>query len=59
MPSISTNYAYTHIFKEIAGPGIKTIIAGLTDGKLVLHFLDRLGIAVRNILSKFDMRWLC
>ncbi|TEB37948.1 T-complex protein 1 [Coprinellus micaceus] len=37
------------IFKEIADSGVK----------LALHFLNRLGIAVLKVLSKFDLRRLC
>lgn len=47
------------IFKEIADSGVKVIIAGSTVGELALHFLDRLGIAVLKVLSKFDLRRLC
>ena len=38
---------------------MKVIIAGSTVGELALHFLDRLGIAVLKVLSKFDLRRLC
>lgn len=47
------------IFKEIADSGVKVIVAGSTVGELALHFLDRLGIAVVKVLSKFDLRRLC
>ena len=38
---------------------MKVIVAGSTVGELALHFLDRLGIAVVKVLSKFDLRRLC
>lgn len=47
------------IFKEIADSGVKVIVAGSGVGELALHFLDRLGIAVVKVLSKFDLRRLC
>ncbi|KAI5122338.1 hypothetical protein M0805_002505 [Coniferiporia weirii] len=47
------------IFKEIADSGVKVIIAGSSVGELAMHFLDRLGIAVLKVLSKFDLRRLC
>ncbi|KAH8110559.1 T-complex protein 1 [Phellopilus nigrolimitatus] len=47
------------IFKEIADTGVKVIIAGSTVGELALHYLDRLGIAVLKVLSKFELRRLC
>ncbi|KAG5725280.1 putative T-complex protein 1 subunit theta [Termitomyces sp. T112] len=47
------------IFKEIADSGVKVIIAGSTIGELALHYLDRFGVAVLRVLSKFDLRRLC
>lgn len=44
---------------EIADSGVKVIVAGAGVGELALHFLDRLGIAVIKVLSKFDLRRLC
>ena len=35
------------------------IIAGSGVGELALHYLDRFGIAVVKVLSKFDLRRLC
>lgn len=34
-------------------------MAGAGVGELALHYLDRLGIAVIKVLSKFDLRRLC
>ncbi|KAF5354996.1 hypothetical protein D9756_005592 [Leucocoprinus leucothites] len=47
------------IFKEIADSGVKVIVAGSAVGELAMHYLNRLGIAVLKILSKFDLRRLC
>ncbi|KZV79390.1 T-complex protein 1 [Exidia glandulosa HHB12029] len=47
------------IFKEIADSGVKIIVAGNGVGDLALHYLDRFGIAVIKVLSKFDLRRLC
>ena len=47
------------IFKEIADSGVKVIVAGSTVGELALHYLNRLGIAVLKVPSKFDLRRLC
>lgn len=47
------------IFKEIADSGVKVIVAGSGVGELALHYLDRLGISVVKVLSKFDLRRLC
>jgi len=46
------------ILKEIADSGIKVIIAGSTVGDLAMHYLNRFGIAVLKVLSKFDLRRL-
>jgi T-complex protein 1 subunit theta len=47
------------IFKEIADSGIKIIIAGSSVGELALHYLNRFGITVLKVLSKFELRRLC
>lgn len=47
------------IFQEIATSGVKLIIAGSGIGDLALHYLNRQGIAVLKVLSKFDLRRLC
>jgi T-complex protein 1 subunit theta len=38
---------------------VKVIIAGSSVGELALHYLNRMGIAVLKVLSKFDLRRLC
>lgn len=50
---------FVQIVKEIADSGIKVIIAGSTVGDLALHYLNRFGIAVLKVLSKFELRRLC
>ena len=45
--------------KEIANSGIKVIVAGSTVGELAMHYLNRFGIAVIKVLSKFELRRLC
>jgi chaperonin GroEL (HSP60 family) len=47
------------IFQEIADAGVKVVIAGSTVGELALHYLNRMGITVLKVLSKFDLRRLC
>jgi T-complex protein 1 subunit theta len=47
------------ILKEIADSGVKVIVAGQTVGELALHYLNRFGIAVIKVLSKFELRRLC
>ncbi|EIW54079.1 T-complex protein 1 [Trametes versicolor FP-101664 SS1] len=47
------------IFQEIADSGVKVIIAGTSVGELAMHYLNRMGIAVVKVLSKFDLRRLC
>lgn len=45
--------------KEIHDVGIRVIIAGSTVGELAMHYLNRYGILVIKILSKFDLRRIC
>ncbi|KAI0263824.1 chaperonin Cpn60/TCP-1 family [Gloeopeniophorella convolvens] len=47
------------IFKELADSGVKIIVAGTSIGELALHYLNRNGILVLKVLSKFDLRRLC
>lgn len=46
------------IIEEIAATGVKCIIAGNQVGELALHYLNRHGIVVLKVLSKFDLRRL-
>jgi T-complex protein 1 subunit theta len=45
--------------KEIYDSGIRVIVAGATVGELAMHYLNRYGILVVKILSKFELRRLC
>jgi T-complex protein 1 subunit theta len=45
--------------KEIYDSGIRVIVAGATVGELAMHYLNRYGILVIKILSKFELRRLC
>lgn len=47
------------IFQEIADSGLKVLIAGSSVGELALHYLNRHGILVIKVLSKFDLRRVC
>lgn len=45
--------------KELYDAGIRVVIAGSTVGELAMHYLDRYGILVIKILSKFELRRIC
>lgn len=45
--------------KELHDSGIRVVVAGSTVGELALHFLNRYGILVIKILSKFELRRVC
>ncbi|KAI9843606.1 MAG: T-complex protein 1 subunit theta [Sclerophora amabilis] len=47
------------IIKEIHDSGVRVVVAGSTVGELALHYLNRFGILVIKILSKFELRRLC
>ena len=47
------------IIKELHDSGLRVIIAGSTVGELALHYLNRFGILVLKVLSKFELRRLC
>lgn len=47
------------IFSAIAASGVKVIVAGSTVGDLALHFLNRMGVAVLKVQSKFELRRVC
>ncbi|KXS21660.1 T-complex protein 1 [Gonapodya prolifera JEL478] len=44
---------------EIAASGAKVVVTGSGVGDLALHFLNRAGLMVVKVLSKFDLRRLC
>lgn len=47
------------IIKELHDSGVRVVVAGATVGELALHYLNRYGILVIKLLSKFELRRLC
>lgn len=47
------------VIKEISDSGVKVVIAGQGVGELALHFLDKYGLLVLKVPSKFDLRRIC
>lgn len=47
------------MMKEIADAGVTCIVAGAGVGELPLHYLNRYGILVLKVPSKFELRRLC
>ncbi|KXX83272.1 putative T-complex protein 1 subunit theta [Madurella mycetomatis] len=47
------------IIKELHDVGLRVIVAGSTVGELAMHYLNRYGILVIKILSKFELRRVC
>lgn len=47
------------IIKELHDSGLRVIVAGASVGELALHYLNRFGILVVKVLSKFELRRLC
>lgn len=45
--------------KELYDSGLRVVVAGATVGELAMHYLNRYGILVIRILSKFELRRLC
>ncbi|KAI5807078.1 chaperonin Cpn60/TCP-1 family [Geopyxis carbonaria] len=45
--------------KELHDSGLRVVVAGSTLGELALHYLNRHGILVIKVLSKFELRRLC
>lgn len=45
--------------KELYDSGLRVVVAGSTIGELALHYLNRFGILIIKILSKFELRRLC
>ena len=45
--------------KELHDSGMRVVVAGSTVGELAMHYLNRHGILVIKILSKFELRRLC
>ncbi|KAL2047229.1 hypothetical protein N7G274_001248 [Stereocaulon virgatum] len=48
-----------NIIKELHDSGLRVVVAGATVGELALHYLNRFGILVVKVLSKFEVRRLC
>ncbi|PWN40380.1 putative CCT8-component of chaperonin-containing T-complex [Ceraceosorus guamensis] len=46
------------IIRQIADSGVKVVVTGSTVGELAMHYLNRFGILVIKILSKFELRRL-
>jgi len=47
------------IVSELHDSGLRVLVAGSTVGELALHYLNRAGILVLKVLSKFELRRLC
>ena len=47
------------IIKELHDSGLRVVVAGSTVGELALHYLNRFGILVIKVLSKFELQRLC
>ncbi|KAK4459487.1 chaperonin Cpn60/TCP-1 family [Cladorrhinum samala] len=47
------------VIKELHDVGIRVVVAGSTVGELAMHYLNRYGILVIKILSKFELRRVC
>jgi T-complex protein 1 subunit theta len=47
------------LIKSVADTGVKVLVAGSGIGEMALHYLNRAGILVVKVLSKFDLRRLC
>ncbi|KAK4561809.1 T-complex protein 1 subunit theta [Recurvomyces mirabilis] len=45
--------------KELHDSGMRVVVAGATVGELALHYLNRFGLLVIKVLSKFELRRLC
>ncbi|KAI9767994.1 MAG: T-complex protein 1 subunit theta [Geoglossum simile] len=45
--------------KKLHDSGLRVVVAGSTIGELALHYLNRYGILVIKVLSKFELMRLC
>ena len=45
--------------KELHDSGLRVVVAGSSVGELALHYLNRFGILVVKVLSKFELQRLC
>lgn len=48
-----------NIIKELHDSGLRVVVAGSTIGELAMHYLNRYGILVIKVQSKFELRRLC
>jgi T-complex protein 1 subunit theta len=47
------------LIQSVADTGVKVVVAGSGYGEMALHYLNRAGILVIKVLSKFEIRRLC
>ena len=47
------------MMKEIADMGVECVVAGAGVGELALHYLNRYGVLVLKVPSKFELRRIC
>ena len=45
--------------KELHDSGMRVVVAGTSVGELALHYLNRFGMLVIKVMSKFELRRLC
>jgi T-complex protein 1 subunit theta len=45
--------------KAVADAGVKLVVAGGAVGEMAMHFLEKYGIMVLRVPSKFDLRRVC
>ncbi|KAH6687322.1 T-complex protein 1 subunit theta [Plectosphaerella plurivora] len=45
--------------KELHDVGLRVVVAGSTVGDLAMHYLNKYGILVIKVLSKFELRRIC
>lgn len=48
-----------NVIKELHDSGLRVVIAGSTIGELAMHYLNRYGILVIKVQSKFELRRIC
>lgn len=48
-----------NVVKELHDSGMRVVVAGSSVGELALHYLNRAGILVIKVMSKFELRRLC
>merc|ERR1712224_1179370 len=47
------------VMKEIANSGVKVIVTGSSIGEITHHFLEKYGLMIIQILSKFELQRFC